>query len=514
MTKLFESIGNTTVEREVEETYNRAFRQFFPGIEISHPCMCDGYFEAMTEKRRQTNSTSNNIRLLMEYKYDTDMSSNYDRSKVIIQTIFYLKRFENEGRILPNIIFIGDKNECFILHVNDVLKYLSEDVDWTTAPSGAASAYPDFVLKISSDEAITPFVFDVDSDFDFTIIFDKIVNLTDNIVKKVRITEKNIDTIFGYFEKKIVNKGGKMPTKQLVSIFINCLLQPDEYCLHPKKKNVLITPTQSIAINSQEFTSFFQHFSDEYTPVEKMKFTEIADRLIEDTDRRKSGDFWTPTKFVDYAHTTINKVFGENWKDEYVVWDCCCGTKNLTRDYKFKELYCSTLFQNELDMATKYNPEATTFQFDFLNDDMDKIPDGLKLAIANKRKILFLMNPPYATACNHGSTSKESLCKTKVNALMERDDIGRCRENLLAQFLYRITVFKEKTGMDVNLAFFCNPIFLSGGTYDGFRERFLENFTYEDGFLFNAGYFSNTASSWGINFSCWKPNENNGGDPH
>ncbi len=67
--------------------------------------------------------------------------------------------------------------------------------------------------------------------------------------------------------------------------------------------------------------------------------TAIADRLIEDYDRRMKGDFWTPTLFVDYAHKMMEGVLGEDWKDRYVVWDNCWGTGNLTRDYHFKELY-------------------------------------------------------------------------------------------------------------------------------------------------------------------------------
>ena len=66
---------------------------------------------------------------------------------------------------------------------------------------------------------------------------------------------------------------------------------------------------------------------------------------------------------------------------------------NLTRDYKFKELYCSTIEESDLKTAEqmKYNPEAVKFQYDFLNDgivdgkiDIEgdvKLPQGLKDAL-------------------------------------------------------------------------------------------------------------------------------------
>ena len=87
------------------------------------------------------------------------------------------------------------------------------------------------------------------------------------------------------------------------------------------------------------------------------------DRLIEDKERRNKGQFYTPKIFADYAHKLISETLGDNWKDEYVVWDNCCGTKNLTRDYRFKELYCSTLENVELEISSRYNPEAVSFQF-------------------------------------------------------------------------------------------------------------------------------------------------------
>jgi hypothetical protein len=80
------------------------------------------------------------------------------------------------------------------------------------------------------------------------------------------------------------------------------------------------------------------------------------------------------------AHEYISQVYGHNWKEKYVVWDCAWGTGNLTRDFKFKELYVSTLIYADIQTAEQmgYNPEATKFQYDFLNDDYDFLPSGLR----------------------------------------------------------------------------------------------------------------------------------------
>ena len=74
--------------------------------------------------------------------------------------------------------------------------------------------------------------------------------------------------------------------------------------------------------------------------------------LLVENERRFSGDFWTPPRWVDKAHEYIEAALGDNWKQDYVVIDPACGTLNLTRDYLFEELYSSTLFQEELDIAS------------------------------------------------------------------------------------------------------------------------------------------------------------------
>ena len=489
-------------ERQVEHAYNDMLMDAFPGISISNPFKCDGYFQLTTKNGKVGD-------VIIEYKYDEELTSDAGRAKVLAQVLFYLKKIEKSEFPIPNVVMVGDVNECFVLHVNPLLKYLDfEGVDWGAAPSGAANKNPDLVLAISKDENLNTWIYDINERVDFSEIAKKIEDIIDNVQSLVHITEHNIDRTFEEFDEKVLKGKSKLSANDKVGVFMGCLVDSDNFYLHPKKSNILVANGEEIAVDGKYYVAFFKRYDQDVPPFEKRKLAEICDRLIEDTTRRKKGEFYTPTPFVDAAHKRIEKVLGENWKDEYVVWDCCCGTKNLTRDYVFNELYCSTLEQSELDISEKYNPpKDRSFQFDFLNDDFEKLPEGLKDAFRNKKKIVFLMNPPYATACNHGDSKKESLCQTKINALMKKDNYGRCSENLLAQFLYRCEKMKKDFGVDVSLAFFCKPIYLSGGTYGKFRDKFLKDFKYEDGFLFNAGYFADTSMNWGINFSIWTSGE-------
>lgn len=240
--------------------------------------------------------------------------------------------------------------------------------------------------------------------------------------------------------------------------------------------------------------------------------------------KRIRGEFFTPTVWVNEAHKMISEQFGEDWKEEYVVWDCAWGTGNLTRDYKFKELYCSTLVGSDIETANQagYNPEAVKFQYDFLNDGIKdgkidvlgdtKLPDGLKKAILEGKKILFFINPPYGTSgeSNYKKDKKTGIADTQINLLMKKDDWGSSSQQLYSQFLYRIAEI-QKINKNINICLFSPPLLLSGGSYKKFRNHFLKKFNFDTGFLMNASEFQDT-SDWGLSFSIWTPNECSGKD--
>jgi hypothetical protein len=208
----------------------------------------------------------------------------------------------------------------------------------------------------------------------------------------------------------------------------------------------------------------------------------------------------------------LDEALGANWRDEYVVWDCACGTANLTRDFRFKELYMSTLDKGDIDTIKDmgYNKGSQAFQYDFLNDDEvdvlgSKIPAGLKKAFAEGKKVLFLINPPYGTAKSGGSqegNSKAGIAKTKVGDAM-RGSTGGASQQLYAQFLYRIMKLKEKNS-NVTIGLFSSPLFICGGSYDKFRQQFYGNFKFANGMIFQASNFADVSGAWGIAFSVWQ----------
>jgi len=108
--------------------------------------------------------------------------------KVLSQAVYYIKKFEIAGKILPSVIFVGDRDECFAVHTNDVFKYLSMELDWSIAPS---NAHTNLVLvnEMLSDNNLNPFVFNV-NDVDQCI--DKIKQLTEGVKRLIPITPHGV----------------------------------------------------------------------------------------------------------------------------------------------------------------------------------------------------------------------------------------------------------------------------------------------------------------------------------
>ena len=102
---LYGKLQLTSLELEVEDAYNNGISLFFADSPIEHPFSCDGFIaEGLL------------LRLLIEYKFDEMLSNSVTRAKVLVQVLFYMKRFEDGGLPLPNVIMVGDRNECFVIH--------------------------------------------------------------------------------------------------------------------------------------------------------------------------------------------------------------------------------------------------------------------------------------------------------------------------------------------------------------------------------------------------------------
>ena len=248
-----------------------------------------------------------------------------------------------------------------------------------------------------------------------------------------------------------------------------------------------------------------------------------ADHFINDDDRRKTGDFWTPLIWAKRADKLLKKVIGKDYKDNALVWDCACGAKNLTRQFEYKHLYSSTLYQSELDLGRNYNTDSPAFAYDFLNDDVEKtiantpnfddwkLPNSLLNELTtNNKPIVFFTNPPYGTTglLKRNSLSKKDVGKTKINQYMKKQDYGRATQQLYAQFFARVIKMVDDFNLrDAYLAFFSNSRYFNGGEYwEKFNQHLFTTFELKKAILLPASEFNDTSKNWSITFAIYKLN--------
>ncbi|MGX2972355.1 hypothetical protein [Helicobacter sp. T3_23-1059] len=111
------------------------------------------------------------------------------------------------------------------------------------------------------------------------------------------------------------------------------------------------------------------------------KIYERRDKLSPEDIRERKGAFFTPKIWVQKAQEYLAKSLGENWQDEYYIWDCAAGTGNLLAGLKnARNIYASTLDLSDVLIMKELAKgdssyvarlpllEEHIFQFDFLND--------------------------------------------------------------------------------------------------------------------------------------------------
>ncbi|MFP6132163.1 hypothetical protein ACLGAO_07810 [Helicobacter pylori] len=242
---------------------------------------------------------------------------------------------------------------------------------------------------------------------------------------------------------------------------------------------------------------------------------ERRDLLVPSDVRERKGAFFTPKIWVEKSQEYLAKILGQDYQEDYIIWDCAGGTGNLLQGLLNKaNLYLSTLDHNDVaivkDLAAKNHLkllENHVFQFDFLNDDFysEKVPKSLQEILKDQeklKKLIIYINPPYAEAGNKSKMSGTGEHKAKVardNLICEKykNELGKANNEVFAQFFMRI--YKELNG--VILASFSTLKNLQGSNFKKFREIFKAKFL--EGFMVPADTFDNVRGQFPIGFLVW-----------
>ena len=233
------------------------------------------------------------------------------------------------------------------------------------------------------------------------------------------------------------------------------LLKRDYYELDREIDEAGIFSSKRLEFNDKQIahTQFWNKYDRPPKAVYWDYIVERRDLLVPQDIRERTGSFFTPQMWVELSQKYLADVLGEDWQDEYYVWDCAAGTGNLLAGLTNKyNVWASTLQKQDVDiMRDRIKSGANlldshVFQFDFLNDDFSKLPTSLQDIINNpekRKKLVVYINPPYAEASNRDTVTGKGQNKSKVATktliyAKYSGLISTAARELFAQFLIRI----------------------------------------------------------------------------
>ena len=239
---------------------------------------------------------------------------------------------------------------------------------------------------------------------------------------------------------------------------------------------------------------------------------ERRDLLVPQDIRERKGSFFTPQIWVQKSQEYIASVLGENWQEEYVVWDCCAGTGNLLNGLTNKRnIWASTLDKADVEVmkdrvangAQLY--EDHIFQFDFLNDSFNNLPEGLRQIVNDpekRKKLIVYINPPYAEAANARTSSgtgfnRAGVARDNLTYEKYKELMGLAQNELFAQFVIRIYLEIP----ECYIGQFSTVKIVSYPSYDKFRDLFRAKL--ERMFIVPANTFDNVNGKFPIGFFIW-----------
>ncbi|GHT83520.1 hypothetical protein FACS1894137_04830 [Spirochaetia bacterium] len=315
-----------------------------------------------------------------------------------------------------------------------------------------------------------------------------------------------------FYRADVMSDGGNTITEKL-----KIVLKNDNYKFQENISGRLFSSDIGFTDNGEAYSRFWNRYERPPAAEYRQHIIDRRDLLVPANIREVKGSFFTPKIWADKSKEYLAKVFGENWQDEYYVWDCAAGTGNLLAGLSNEyNVWASDVeqgnvetMQSLIDIDENLNLlSGHVFQFDFLNDRFDKLPEELKKIIDDpekRKKLIVYINPPYAEAGNQKMPMGSGDPKTGVSVHNKIKDkyqplIGAATNELFAQFMARI--YAEIP--NCKLAQFSKLKFINAQNFIRFRMFFRAEF--KGGFIVHADTFDNVDGKFPIALTIWDLN--------
>ncbi|HMG83122.1 MAG TPA: hypothetical protein VK559_08815 [Ferruginibacter sp.] len=486
----------------------------------------DAYIKALGLKEYQKNLIDIQTKeIWFEAKHNAKLSS----YAMFTQLMHYVQAASNKREYIPPFLVVMDTQKAAIMKSSDVLPFLEKKtIKW----GKSASSYTPEAL-----DAISAYIGTYIVSFKIETHEEEFISTIKNAIEKgdiirTQITPDNLKQVFDKWTVMIGREIKGVPEEDYALLFFADIMSDGTVSTHANLPAELLhrgnAPVFSLNGNLYELGSRegYRQFWTIYHRPPKAEYRnyllERRDSLIPLDERSFKGAYYTPLAVVDKAYDKLTETLGNNWQKDYIVWDMCCGVGNLeVKHSNPRNIYMSTLDSADVDVmkATKTCVAAQRFQYDYLNDDINdfgqidynltnKIPTGLRQAIAEGKKILVLINPPYAEATNADNTgvgeenpeNKTGVAKTKFGATAMKE-YGKASNELYTQFVVRIA----KEVPNATLAMFSTLKYVNAPTLEVFRSAWSA--IYLGGFVVHSKSFDGLKGDFPIGFLIWKTNQ-------
>ncbi len=459
-----------------------------------------------------------------EIWFEAKDKSNNTTYAMFTQLLHYVQQALDSGEKIPPFLCVIDTKKAAIMKTQDILPLLEKKtIKWGKSASG----YTQEALDVVSQYIGTYFV-----SYRIETHEKEFVEAIKNAIKngdiiRTQITPANLRQVFDKWIDMIGKEIGGVSKEDYALLFFADIMHDGTASTHDNLPAQLLHKNGAPVFelggklyelgNKEGYRQFWAIYHKPPKQEYRNYLLERRDSLIPLDERSFKGAYYTPLSVVDKAYDKLTETLGENWQEEYIVWDMCCGVGNLeVKHNNPRNIFMSTLDQADVDVmkATKTCVGAERFQYDYLNDDVtddghidytltNKIPEGLRKAIKSRKKILVLINPPYAEATNAGNTAKggeaenkSGVAKTKFAKVGMRD-YGKASNELFTQFVARIA----EEIPNATLAMFSTLKYVNAPNFEKFRN--VWNAEYKGGFIVHSKSFEGLKGNFPIGFLIW-----------
>lgn len=461
-----------------------------------------------------------------EIWFEAKKGSKQSIYSMFTQLLHYVQDALNKGEAVPPFLCVIDCVKAALMKTEDVLPFLSQKtIKW----GKSASDYTQEALDAVSGFIGTHFV-----SFRIDTHEEEFINTIKNAIKtgeiiRTQITPDNIKSVFDKWVEMIGREITDVDIEKYNLLFFADIMSDGRISTHKNLPATLIYKDDKPSFildgkiyelgNHDGYDRFWRIYDRPPKEEYRNYLLERRDSLIPLNERQFRGAYYTPLKVVDKAYEYLTATLGNDWQKDYIVWDMCCGVGNLeTKHSNPRNLYMSTLDESDVDImkATRTCIGAERFQYDYLNDDInnegeidytltDKVPQSLRSAIKNdKKKILVLINPPYAEATNasnsvlgNNAKNKKDVKRTKMSEI-GMPDYGRSSNELFIQFIARIA----KEIPTATIGMFSTMKFVNAQASKEFRDAWNAEFL--NGFVIHNKAFDGLTGNFPIGFTIWK----------